>query len=87
MAIIDSQIPNAALTEAPTSPRSRLDAAMKSMSGWSNEDRQIFIASFTTRKSKQRVAHELGLTPQAFQVRKRQILRRFMRAADAVSLA
>lgn len=87
MAIHDSSIPEEALIEAKPSSRSRLDAALKSMNGWSNEDRQIFIASFTTKKSGQRVAHELGLSPQALQLRRRAILRRFMRAADAVSLA
>ncbi len=83
MAIHESSLPEASLTPAGPSPRSKLDAALKSMNGWSNEDRQIFIASFTTKKSGFQLARELGLTQQALNTRRRAILRRFMRAADA----
>ena len=69
---------------APGRPtgRSKLDSAMRSMSSWTNKDREFFISAFTTRKTSHQIANELGLSHSGFQERRREILRRFMRAAD-----
>lgn len=84
MATKKEQLPASSLTPARPSSRSRLNAAVKSMNGWSTEDRQIFIACFTTIKSGCQVAHELGISQQTLQQRRREILRRFIHAADTV---
>lgn len=80
-AITFLSVPTASTAHIKPSARSRLDLAIRDLAGWPDQDRNFFIAAFTTRKSGAQLAREMGMTPSAYQLRRRDILRRFIRAA------
>lgn len=80
-------IPEKSLTPARPSPRSRLDLAMRDLATWPEKDKAFFIAAFTTRKTTSQIAQEMGLSQVGYQIRHREIIRRFMRAAIPIASA
>jgi len=52
---------------------------------WPAQERELFVATFASRKTPSQIAAELGLSAQGYQNRKREMLRRFMFAARAPS--
>lgn len=79
-------ISHPALPERPEF-RSRFDLALRSVAGWSSGDRHLFVASFTTTKSAAQIADELGISQQNVHSQRRELLRRFMRAASPLAAA
>lgn len=74
------------LPAAPSSGRSRLHQALKVIAQWSEAEREFFIRSFTSRSSEQQLATEMGISLDDYHERRRQIMRRFRRAASPSSL-
>lgn len=75
-------LPPASLVPVEPAFRSHLDSALKGVSNWSPIDRDFFVAAFTTRKTGAQHASEIGLSPSSYISRRRDILRRFMRAGQ-----
>ena len=70
------------IATAQTPSRSKLESALKSVSKWPPKDQEFFISAFTTKKSSNQIAGEMGISVLLFDERRREILRRFMRAEN-----
>jgi len=70
------------LTNETNDPRAKLDIALRHVSQWSDQDRHFFVVTFTSNRSEPELAQMLGLSTGVYQTRRRELLRRFMHAAQ-----
>ena len=71
----------------PSTSRSLLDQAVQSMKSWPAGECELFIASITTKKSGAQIAAEFGISESDYENRRKEILRRFMRASSTDKFA
>jgi len=69
-----------ALAYDPNGPRAKLDTALRNVAQWPDQDQHFFVATFTSNRSEPEIAKKLGLSTDNYQTKRRELMRRFMRA-------